>query len=89
MHGHNIAVFHHCFEEVITYRASSSVTLMSFIECDSNLLDEEFSASSGFLVVKKPGCLGAGNEPSLPNIRTTDAMFGLSSGCCCTHKRAM
>lgn len=70
------------------YLASNSVTLISFIECDSRLVDEE-SASTGFLSVKKPGCLGAGNEPSPPNISTTDAMFGLSSGCCCTHNRAM
>lgn len=56
------------------------------VELGAFLLDE-VSASKRFLSVKNPGCLGHGNEPSLPNIRTTDDILGLSSGCCCTHNR--
>lgn len=41
------------------------------------------------LSVKKPGCKGIDSSPLLPSIRTTVDMFGLSSGDCCTHKRAM
>lgn len=48
------------------------------------LLDEE-SDSSCILSVKNPGCLGSGSSISLLNIKTTNDMFGLSSGCGCTH----
>jgi hypothetical protein len=39
------------------------------------------------LYLKKPGSLGLGNTLSPPDVKTTEAMLGLSSGCCCMHKR--
>lgn len=61
--------------------------VISFFDDESFLLAED-SASTTFLSVKKPGCFGCGNIVSLPNMRTTVDMDGLSSGRCCTHKRA-
>ena len=71
---------------MILYRASSSVIDISLVEDDWCLLDDE-SASSEFFPIRKPGSLGSDSKLSLPNIITTDDMLGLSSGCCCTHKR--
>jgi len=66
------------------YRASNNVIVISFVEQVSCLLDEGSGSTES---VKKPGCLGLGNELSLLNIWTTDDMFGLSSGFCCTHNK--
>ena len=71
---------------MISYLASNTVMVTSFIEGNSRFLDEE-SPPSGVFPATKPGCLGLCNELSLLNIRTTDDMFGLSSGLCCTHNK--
>jgi hypothetical protein len=69
------------------YRASNIVKLTSFEELTS-IWFHELSCSSGFVPMKKPGCLGWGNGFSLYNIWTTVEMFGLSSGRCWTHNKA-
>ncbi|GJY26065.1 retrovirus-related pol polyprotein from transposon TNT 1-94 [Tanacetum coccineum] len=48
---------------------------------------EEKSVRSKLFFVKNASCLGLGNAPSLPNMSTTDDMFGLSSRHCCTHNK--
>jgi hypothetical protein len=47
------------------YRASNNVIVISFAEQVSCLLDEGSGSTES---VKKPGCLGLGNELSLLNI---------------------
>lgn len=80
---------HETYNYRIFYRASNSVIVISLIEDGSRWLDED-SALTGFLAMKKPGCLGLGNALSvLLNITTTDDIVGLSSGYCCTHNRLM
>nr|GFD29029.1 hypothetical protein [Tanacetum cinerariifolium] len=68
------------------YRAAISVKVKSLLEV-VGLEVEEKSVPSKFLSVKNAGCLGFGNAPSLPNMKITDDMFGLSSGFCCTHNK--
>lgn len=69
--------FHRPFNEVMV---NSSFELISF------WFGHGFP-SSETLLGKKPGSLGSTNSISLPKIRTTEVMVGLSSGYCCTHKR--
>jgi len=45
------------------------------------------SSSTKTLCIKKTGFSGCGKALSLVNIVTTDVIFGLSLGWCCTHKR--
>ena len=67
-------------------RASKIVLVISLIVGDSCILEKP-CVSFDIFSKKKPGFLGRGNAVSLPNTTTTDDMLGLSSGCCCTHKR--
>jgi len=62
--------------------------VISLVEDNPTLFEEELD-SSGPPSLRKAGSFGLGNALSPPNIRTTEAMLGRSSGCCCTHKRLM
>ena len=58
--------------------------VISLVELKARALENEFIE---YFMRKKPGCLGSANTFSLPNMRATSDMTGLSSGDCCTHKR--
>ena len=66
------------------YRPSIRVTVISLVEDDWFLLDED-----DLFPTKEAGSPGSGNELSPCNIITTDDMLGRSSGCCCKHKKLM
>ena len=68
------------------YRATISVMVKPLLELVGYDAEEK-SGPSKFFSVKNAGCLGLGNVPSFPNMKTTDDMFGLSSGLCCTHNK--
>ena len=57
-----------------SYRACKSVIVISLVESDGFLLDED-----DFFPTKEVGSLGSGNELSPCNIITTDDMLGRSS----------
>ena len=73
-------------DRMIIYRASNPVIVISLVEDNCCLLDEEVESSESF-PIRKLGSLGLGNKPSLSNIITIEDMLGISSGCCCTRKR--
>jgi hypothetical protein len=85
----DMSSINNAYNKMILHRASNSETDISFVEDDCCLLDEEYSTGSDLFPTWKPGSLGSGNELSLLSIVTTEDMLGLSSGCCCTHKRLM
>ena len=66
-------VYVHISKIHVFYLAYSSVSMYS------SSTDETESSSRMISSVKKAGCLGGGNAPSLINIKTTDNMVGLSS----------
>lgn len=73
---------------ILLYLASNIVTVTWFTVNDSSFFPEEESVSKGFLPRQYPGVLGCGIvEVSLLNIKTTDAIVGLSSARSWTHRR--
>lgn len=70
------------------YLAFNIVTVTWFTVNVSSCLLEDESVSMGFLPRQNPGVLGWGMVAvSLLNIKTTDAIVGLSSAFSWTHKR--
>jgi len=68
------------------YLACSWVIVNSVVEILIALLGEH-SPPVFILPIRKPGSFGCGKIFSLLNKKITDAMFGLLSGCNCTHRR--
>jgi hypothetical protein len=58
------------------------------LEPELSIPRDDESVSKKHLSEYKPGLLGLGTNTLSPsNIKTTDDIVGLSSGCCWTHKR--
>lgn len=78
MHYWNIVEYIILKENLISYRAFRCVIVNSPTE--SNVGNDELGVNSSNLsLVKNAGCLGGGKEFSLPSMRTTDDIVGLSS----------